>query len=203
MTRGRRLASDSRSLVVDPFVAFESDSIDDRILDHSNHQRIADLCDRHVAEETGRVKALQRSIDPLGIEFVALLHEQVGAHGIRLDALYALDDDLADHLPLLREGAARSELERQRQSQRKRREQPENERSQVAALRFFLNGSPRPSGSSVDSAAGEGDASEPTLDLGFAARKLGQISRSLICLTGHTRADPSTPDRCGDLFFSF
>ena len=48
------------------------------------------------------------------------------------------------------------------------------------------------------SAAGEGDASEPTLDLGFAARKLGQISRSLICLTGHTRADPSTPDRCGD-----
>ena len=48
--------------------------------------------------------------------------------------------------------------------------------------------------------AGEGDASEPTLDLGFAARKLGQISRSLICLTGHTRADPSTPDRCGDPF---
>ena len=32
----------------------------------------------------------------------------------------------------------------------------------------------------------------------LAARKLGQISRSLICLTGHTRADPSTPDRCGD-----
>ena len=63
------------------------------------------------------------------------------------------------------------------------------------------NGSPRPSGGSVDSAAGEGDASEPTLDLGFAARKLGQISRSLICLTGHTRADPSTPDRCGDPFW--
>ena len=50
---------------------------------------------------------------------------------------------------------------------------------------------------------GEGDASEPALDLGFAARKLGQISRSLICLTGHTRADPSTPDRCGDPFYSF
>ena len=67
-------------------------------------------------------------------------------------------------------------------------------------LEILQNGSPRPSGGSVDSAAGEGDASEPTLDLGFAARKLGQISRSLICLTGHTRADPSTPDRCGDPF---
>ena len=67
-------------------------------------------------------------------------------------------------------------------------------------LTITRNGSPRPSGGSVDSAAGEGDASEPTLDLGFAARKLGQISRSLICLTGHTRADPSTPDRCGDPF---
>ena len=65
---------------------------------------------------------------------------------------------------------------------------------------YGKNGSPRPSGGSVDSAAGEGDTSEPTLDLGFAARKLGQISRSLICLTGHTRADPSTPDRCGDPF---
>ena len=70
----------------------------------------------------------------------------------------------------------------------------------VALKTITKNGSPRPSGGSVDSAAGEGDASEPTLDLGFAARKLGQISRSLICLTGHTRADPSTPDRCGDPF---
>ena len=34
------------------------------------------------------------------------------------------------------------------------------------------NGSPQRSGGSVDSAAGEGDTSEPTLDLGFAARKL-------------------------------
>ena len=39
---------------------------------------------------------------------------------------------------------------------------------------------------------GEGDPSEPALDLGSSARKLGQIFRSLICLTAHMRADPST-----------
>ena len=139
MTRGRKLDFRFQSLVIDSFVAFESDSIDDRVLDHANHERVADLRDRHVAEETGRVKALQRSVDPLGIEFVALVHEQVGAHGIRLDALYAFDDDVADHLPLLREGVARGELERQRQSPRKRRQQPENERSQVAPSPFLFS----------------------------------------------------------------
>ena len=60
------------------------------------------------------------------------------------------------------------------------------------------NGSPRPSGGSVDWLRAR--AMPANQDLGFAARKLGQISRSLICLTGHTRADPSTPDRCGDPF---
>jgi hypothetical protein len=54
------------------------------------------------------------------------------------------------------------------------------------------NGSPQPSGSTVDSAGGRGRPREPALDLGSSARKLGQIFRSLICLTAHMRADPST-----------
>ena len=74
-------------------VALEGHAVDQRILDHVHHQRVAFAGEPHVLEQAGGVKRLQAAIQPVGIERVTRLHQHVGEDRPGLDSLVALDLD--------------------------------------------------------------------------------------------------------------
>ena len=81
-------------LVGELVVALEGDAVDDRVLDHLHHQRVATAPGQaDVLEQAGGVERLEAAIDPVGIERVAWLHQHVGADRPGLDTLIALDPD--------------------------------------------------------------------------------------------------------------
>ena len=89
-------------------VALEGDAVDDRVLDHVHHQRVAVATQIDVREKPGRIQRLQAAIELVGIERVASLHQHVGEDRAFLDALIALDPDGRDRVLGLASARARS-----------------------------------------------------------------------------------------------
>ena len=85
----------------DRAVTLEHDTVDDRVLDHPHNEIIATKLELDIAEQVGLAERADRQADPLFIENVARLHEQVGKDGARLDALVALHQDARDDDGLL------------------------------------------------------------------------------------------------------
>jgi hypothetical protein len=85
-----------QSFVVQAHVAFESDPIDDRVLNHHDHQGVAFPAQGDVAEEPGGEDRLQGGIDLDRIKALAGVDAHIGAHRFRLDPLGPLDSDLLD-----------------------------------------------------------------------------------------------------------
>ena len=79
-------------------IALELDAVDDRVLDHVDDQRIALALHAHVGEQAGGIKSLQRSIELRRVVDLAGLNLEVGADGVGIDALRAVDANLADDI---------------------------------------------------------------------------------------------------------
>src|SRR4029077_7879430 len=69
-----------QGLIGKPAIAFERDPTDYRVLDDADDESAALAAQRHVAEEPGGEESLQRAIDAVGVERVARLHQEIGAH---------------------------------------------------------------------------------------------------------------------------
>jgi len=81
-----------------PLVALERQLVDDRVLGHLDHQRIAVAPEIDVGEQAGAEQVLQRLVDAPGIERIARVDLHIGPDGLRLDPLVALDSDLLDRI---------------------------------------------------------------------------------------------------------
>src|SRR6185312_5360936 len=77
-------------------IALEHHAVDDRILHHLYHERVALAAQPHVSEEAGVEKGLERAVDAVGVERIARLHRHVGFDGFGFDAFGALDADFGD-----------------------------------------------------------------------------------------------------------
>ena len=75
-------------LVLELFIAFEGDAVEDRIFHHRHHQATARLADAHVLEQTRRVERFQTGIDRCGVPAL-----EIGTDGVGLDAAVAFNDD--------------------------------------------------------------------------------------------------------------
>src|SRR5262249_38174638 len=82
--------------VLDLLVALEGDAVDDRIFDDGDGQPSALDRRTNLLEQTSGNKRLDTLIDLEGVEMAGRSRPEVGADGVGLDPLVALDDDGAD-----------------------------------------------------------------------------------------------------------
>ena len=83
-------------LVLDLLVAFEGDAIDDRVFDDGDGQPSALHGRANVLEQAGGIKRLHAFVDLEGVKLAAGSRPEIGADGVGLDPLVALDHDRAD-----------------------------------------------------------------------------------------------------------
>ena len=83
-------------LVLEAFVALESDAIDERGFDHRDGQAVGGARDLHVREQAAGVKRLETRVDRGGVERLARLRFEITADGVGLEAPVALDRDRRD-----------------------------------------------------------------------------------------------------------
>ena len=77
-------------------VALEGDPVDDRVLLHLHHQRVAVAPELDVGEQAGGVERLQAAIELVGVERIARPHQHVGEDRARLEALIPLYLDIGN-----------------------------------------------------------------------------------------------------------
>ena len=83
-------------LVLDLLVALEGDAVDHRIFDDGDGQPSALDRRTNVLEQTGGIERLHAFVDLECVEAAARSRPEVGADGLGLDPLVALDDDGTD-----------------------------------------------------------------------------------------------------------
>ena len=91
-----QLCLGAQGFVVNPPIALEGNSVDDRILRHLHHQNIAAHVDADIGEVAGLEQALECVADASGTEDIARSHPHIGTDGIGVHALRTDDLYIAD-----------------------------------------------------------------------------------------------------------
>src|SRR5262249_10365003 len=83
-------------VILDLLVGLNCSAVDDRIFGHGNGQASALNRRPDILEQTGGNERLHAFVDLEGVQLTAWSRPEIGADGVGLDPLVALDDDRAD-----------------------------------------------------------------------------------------------------------